>query len=623
MFGTSRIIRAIFVLWFALALAGCGGGGSATPPPVGVTNLSPSASAGVDQSVSSGATVTLNGSGSSDSDGTIASYVWTQTQGPTVTLAGANSSVASFTAPTVSATTTLVFQLTVSDNDGATSVDAVQVTISVTTDTGGTTGGITLLSNTAKSPTHLTVVSNKAFFVAYDNSPYPYSDQLWITDGTQSGTYMVIETDLAGDGYIGNMLPFNGKLIFTAKSKLWISDGTTAGTVMIKDISVMSFLRVVGQHLYFTAYDETHGTELWATDGTSAGTYMIGDLAPGTYKIDVRNAHTVTGFNGKLYFWAAKDSADSYLTAYPQLYAADAQQGSVVQLTDVTQESSILLGYDMVVYNNKLYFTWHDSNGANVELWSTDGTVAGTARFKDLNPGGSAWPTLFQIIGDKLIFFALDDINSYGAYKSLWVSDGTAAGTQVIHRYLTPEPNDYEDFVMMNGKYYFGGYEKGSTGVQNQGVWSTDGTSGGTQFVKGGITADSGPRYMAAIGGKLVFAGFNSLSGTEPWVTNGTESGTFMLMDVRPGTTGSLIDNGVNDYIVAHGTKAYLVAQLTTGDFQLLETDGTTAGTRVIAPSDATVTTNTMGGYGGLPVLVGNRLVFVAKFDGNYRLYGM
>ena len=106
----------------------------ATPTSYSDGNANPFANAGSDQNVISGATVSLDGSGSSDSDGSIVSYSWEQIAGDiTVSLANASSAIASFTAPMVSVSTVLQFQLSVSDNLGATSTDTVAVAISSST----------------------------------------------------------------------------------------------------------------------------------------------------------------------------------------------------------------------------------------------------------------------------------------------------------------------------------------------------------------------------------------------------------------------------------------------------------------------------------------------------------
>lgn len=95
---------------------------------VAAGNGSPSAQAGADRTVTEGTVVSLAGSGT-DADGTIASYRWTQTAGPTVTLSTASAATASFTAPQVSANTTLTFRLVVTDNQGASASDDVTITV--------------------------------------------------------------------------------------------------------------------------------------------------------------------------------------------------------------------------------------------------------------------------------------------------------------------------------------------------------------------------------------------------------------------------------------------------------------------------------------------------------------
>lgn len=78
-------------------------------------NQRPVAVAGADQTVDEGAAVVLSGAGSSDPDGNSVSFTWTQVSGPGVELSGANTEAPSFTAPTVSQNTELVFSLVVSD----------------------------------------------------------------------------------------------------------------------------------------------------------------------------------------------------------------------------------------------------------------------------------------------------------------------------------------------------------------------------------------------------------------------------------------------------------------------------------------------------------------------------
>ncbi len=93
-------------------------------------NARPTANAGPDQSVDEQSAVSLNASGSTDVDGTVTGYAWTQTAGTVVTLTGANTATPSFTAPSVStAGETLTFQVTVTDNDGATDTDTVDIQV--------------------------------------------------------------------------------------------------------------------------------------------------------------------------------------------------------------------------------------------------------------------------------------------------------------------------------------------------------------------------------------------------------------------------------------------------------------------------------------------------------------
>ena len=86
--------------------------------------------AGGNATTSVGQTVTLTGSVSS---GTSSGTAWTQTAGPSVTLANANTSIATFTAPAVSTATPLTFAFTATSSDGIRSQATTTVTVNPAT----------------------------------------------------------------------------------------------------------------------------------------------------------------------------------------------------------------------------------------------------------------------------------------------------------------------------------------------------------------------------------------------------------------------------------------------------------------------------------------------------------
>lgn len=91
-------------------------------------NEAPVVSAGQNGTSNSGRVVTLAGTATDDKGvGTVA---WTQTSGPTVTLSGADTNTATFTAPSVSAATELKFRFTATDEKGKVATAETTVTVS-------------------------------------------------------------------------------------------------------------------------------------------------------------------------------------------------------------------------------------------------------------------------------------------------------------------------------------------------------------------------------------------------------------------------------------------------------------------------------------------------------------
>jgi len=90
-------------------------------------NTAPTVSAS-GMTVNEGATATLTAT-ASDAEGDSLTYSWTQTAGPSVTLNNADSATPNFVAPEVSATTSLTFEVVVSDGDLQSAPASATVTV--------------------------------------------------------------------------------------------------------------------------------------------------------------------------------------------------------------------------------------------------------------------------------------------------------------------------------------------------------------------------------------------------------------------------------------------------------------------------------------------------------------
>lgn len=254
----------------------------------------------------------------------------------------------------------------------------------------------------------------------------------------------------------------DSKLFFTATEatdgeELWVSDGTVAGTHMVKDIypgaqgSNPSWLCTVGSLCYFAASTPASGSELWVSDGTADGTHMVKDIYPGGTS---SNPVNVTPFGNKVLFFAMDEESEALpkmatsTNGEQWLWISDGTEAGTIRIGDtpLVGNGDSWGGKIQVAWNNsKAFFDAYDSNSGYETLWVTDGTQGGTFAIPT-NPDGNASMQWLTAIGNKVVFrantthtvtLAADPANaSLGVNgdigEEIWVSDGTAAGTQWI-----------------------------------------------------------------------------------------------------------------------------------------------------------------------------------------------
>lgn len=138
------IRRLLTILIITSITVACGGGGSenstvassATVPSTNntvVTNNPPVINAPTNVSTKENTYTEIDASQSTDSDGSINRFEWRQISGQFVSLQNINSDKVSFTTPEVSQNQMVVLELTITDNDNASTTSQVEIIIEDTT----------------------------------------------------------------------------------------------------------------------------------------------------------------------------------------------------------------------------------------------------------------------------------------------------------------------------------------------------------------------------------------------------------------------------------------------------------------------------------------------------------
>ncbi|HEX5041563.1 MAG TPA: hypothetical protein VFV75_01595 [Candidatus Polarisedimenticolaceae bacterium] len=412
-----------------------------------------------------------------------------------------------------------------------------------------------------------------------------HGSEPWQTDGTPEGTGLVADlVPGAGSSQAENFRAAGPTVFFFNYEpgtglEPWrvLPEG---GAALLKDVAPgpassipnpTPFSAVLGEALLFRADDGVHGAELWRSDGTPEGTVLLEDVAPGPASgVSSASAFRVRG--------------------NVLLFAGDGgTMGVEPWRSDGTAEGTRLMGdlnpfvgtasgrvRHLIAAARGVYFAANPNT-----VWHTDGMVAGT------HSVGTFAVESFAAAGDRLLFMGSDAARG----SELWATDPTGSTAGPVAD-LLPGPQSS------------GGYLCGSVGpralamglsTDGVGLWSSDGTQGGTVPLGSFRTA-----YAAAPGEDPRFLALDDgIHGVEPWVTDGTLEGTHLVADLVPGP------DTLEPYVYIRAGDATYFWSFYGGPPYLWRTDGTAGGTHPVAGFD-----------GGGPLetsltAVGDRIFFV------------
>jgi ELWxxDGT repeat protein len=435
----------------------------------------------------------------------------------------------------------------------------------------------------------LSDTSSAIFFTARTSST---GNELWRTDGTPDNTVMVKDINPGANSSMPQLntapaISFNHRLFFAADDgtngqELWSSDGTESGTTLVENLGPGSsapadFMSIrtglTTQRLYFTSNSSSYGQEVFYYDTTDGLIHLLKDIVSGA---GGSSPQELTYFTGNSFYFTANDGANGR-----QLYESDGTAFGTQLVEVFPNTNSAMQNLQPALLNGHrwLFFSaYHADYGQ--ELWKTDGTIpAGASKkinlVKDINPGGDSNPQDFKLQNNLLYFRALTDDEGIEP----WVTDGTDAGTVILK---ATEPGYswgvMDDFISFDSQLIFTAFDGAYTSM-----WTSGGASGTPHQVIPDITANGGAYFigMAALGSRLAFKSHIKGSGSELWLSDGSETGTTLLRENRDGALG--LDTYAQYGPVAVGNYLFFRGGDPLHGNELWISDGTPGGTGLLA----------------------------------------
>lgn len=313
------------------------------------------------------------------------------------------------------------------------------------------------------------------------------------SDGTSVGTIMVKNINPMGkDGSnsydypsfvrVGNTNKFLFKVSennFSAK--LWVSDGTENGTYNLNVLpSFQNKYAIINNKTYYVAFDYTlNKNVLMATDGTQNGTQVFYNFSGN------KSFSSILGYTDDKFFFLVNNQID-YWTSKTELWVSDGSVSGTFMLKTFSNPHYSNPGFNsnVDVKDGKLYFFACAENAANLTKhapYISDGTINGTYKISNNEFDNGAYPVAsysgsFITHCDNKVYYM--SAPNYNGYNSMWVYDNTQFNNVYTSSSLgnpTFLPNNYIPYnnVCINGNLFF----LNKVYSENE-IWVTNGNGG-------------------------------------------------------------------------------------------------------------------------------------------------
>jgi ELWxxDGT repeat protein len=248
---------------------------------------------------------------------------------------------------------------------------------------------------------------------------------------------------------------------------------------------------------------------------------------------------------------------------------------------------------DFLLHNNKILFEGRINDTLD-GLFASDGInpAVELLRYRpafDIHGMGVGFYTAQKaVVNGKILFdFAFEPANDlYLTYAT----DGTPSGTVRLNN--MPRTPSLSNFYVQNNVLYF----LADNGGEAQ-LWRTDATDAGTFLIKTFCNLATSNNFCGIINSfqaykvnatQFMFLLQDNVNGAEPWISDGTAAGTFVI-NIAPGRLDASVGQAGGAWL---NNKAYFQAENATSGLELFATDGTAAGTTLVKNINTTTGTN-------------------------------